>query len=207
MSNNQMPILQVGDVLLSSDLITEQFCCDLAACKGACCIEGDAGAPVTIDEIAEIEDSLNAAWGMMSKKAQAVVRQQGVAYADRDGDLVTSIVDGKDCVFTHYDDLQLDPDSPARTRCCLCALETVCRKELSHFVKPISCALYPIREKHFAGGLVGLNYHRWNICAPAREHGRELNMPLYRFLHEPLIRRFGAKWYAELEEVAKLISE
>lgn len=200
------PILDINGVLISSDIITEQFCCDLSACKGACCVEGDAGAPVTIDEVAEIEESLNAVWQMMSKKAQSIVRQQGVAYADPEGELVTSIVDGKDCAFTYYDELKLNADSEQRTRCCLCALETACRNGKTNFTKPISCALYPIREKQFAGGLIGLNYHRWEICKPARERGKELGLPLYKFLRDPLIRRFGHEWYAELEDVARMLT-
>lgn len=188
----QIPIIEVGGVLISTSILTEPFCCDLAACHGACCIEGDAGAPVTLDEIGEIEASLDAAWPLMSARAQAVVDRQGVAYTDPEGDLVTNIVDGRDCVFSTRGDGDI----------CLCALEKVCREGRSHFTKPISCALYPIREKRFAGGLIGLNYHRWDICQPAVRRGRELNMPLYRFLREPLVKRFGQAWYDELCEVA-----
>ena len=96
------PILQVGQVLISSDILTEQFCCDLEQCKGVCCVEGDAGAPVTPDEIGELEASLDAVWPDLSASAQAVIDRQGVAYTDQEGDLVTSIVRGKDCVFTYY---------------------------------------------------------------------------------------------------------
>lgn len=186
------PILQVGDVLISSDIITECFCCDLDKCKGACCIEGDAGAPVTIDEIGEIEATLDTVWQDMSAQAQAVVDRQGVAYPDRDGELVTSIVGGKDCVFTCYSD-----------GCCFCALEKAFRAGKTSFCKPISCSLYPIREKTFRNGLVGLNYHRWDVCQSAREKGKSLNLPVYKFLKEPLIRRFGAEWYSELEQAAQ----
>ncbi|MBQ8702395.1 MAG: DUF3109 family protein [Prevotella sp.] len=186
------PIIQVGDVLLSSDIITECFCCDLDKCKGACCVEGDAGAPVSIDEIGEIEGVLDVVWEDMSAQAQAVVDRQGVAYADRDGDLVTSIVGGKDCVFTCY-----------ANDCCFCALEKAFRAGKTSFCKPLSCSLYPIREKTFSNGLVGLNYHRWDVCKAAREKGRNLNIPVYHFLKEPLIRRFGEEWYTELEKVAK----
>ena len=186
------PIMQVGDVLLSSDIITECFCCDLDKCKGACCVEGDAGAPVSIDEIGEIEGVLDVVWEDMSAQAQAVVDRQGVAYADRDGDLVTSIVGGKDCVFTCY-----------ANDCCFCALEKAFRAGKTSFCKPLSCSLYPIREKTFSNGLVGLNYHRWDVCKAAREKGRKLNIPVYRFLKEPLVRRFGDEWYTGLEKVAK----
>lgn len=186
-----MPIIEVGDILISSAILTEKFCCDLSACGGACCIEGDAGAPVTLDEIAAIEDSLDAAWPLMSASAQSVVDRQGVACTDPEGELVTSIVNGKDCVFTFHEN-----------RCCLCALERVCAEGKTHFQKPISCALYPIREKHFAGGLVGLNLHHWVVCDAAFKLGEQMNMPVYRFLRQPLIRRFGQEWYNELETVA-----
>lgn len=194
----KIPILDVGGVLISTSIITEYFCCDLSACGGACCIEGDAGAPVTLDEVGEIESSLDAAWPMMSAQAQAVVDRQGVAYTDQEGELVTSIVNGKDCVFTYYD--RVDSSS---TNCCLCALEKVCREGRTRFMKPISCALYPIREKRFGGGLVGLNLHYWVVCDAAYKKGRELNLPVYRFLREPLVRRFGEEWYRELEQVAE----
>ena len=103
MTPQRHPLLQVGDVLITPDLHTEYFCCDLAACGGACCIEGDAGAPLLLEEVTEIEDALDAAWPHLSASAQAVIDKQGVAYADPDGDLVTSIVGGRDCVFTCYD--------------------------------------------------------------------------------------------------------
>ena len=185
------PIIQIGNVLVSSDIFTECFCCDIDACKGVCCVEGDAGAPVTLDEIGEIEDSLGNVWIELSASAQAVIDKQGVAYTDKEGDLVTSIIGDKDCVFTCYN-----------KDICLCALEKSYRSGETKFSKPISCALYPIREKAFAGGLVGLNYSRWDICEPAVTKGREINLPIYKFLKEPLIRRFGEEWYAELCAVA-----
>jgi len=201
------PILQIGHVLLSSDILTEEFCCDLSVCHGACCVEGDAGAPVTLDEIGEIEASLNAAWPLLSASAQAVIDRQGVAYTDRDGDLVTSIVGGKDCVFTVYDDLPLSDDGGTVVHgCCLCALEKAHRAGRCHFCKPISCALYPIREKSFNDGSVGLNYHRWDICACGRQKGRQLHIKVYEFLRQPLVRRFGQEWYDELEAVARQLT-
>lgn len=190
----ELHIIQVGDVLVSPDIITEKFCCDLDKCKGECCVEGDSGAPLTMDEIAGIEDALDIVWNDMSASAQAVVDKQGVAYNDRDGDLVTSIVNGKDCVFTCYEN-----------GCCLCALERAYRGGKTKFIKPIYCALYPIREKRFAGGLVGLNYNRWDVCRPAVEKGRELGLPVYKFLEGPLVRRFGKEWYQELCEIAETL--
>ena len=185
-------ILEVSNILVSSDIITEQICCDLDKCHGICCVEGDAGAPVTLDEIAGIEDSLDTVWGDMSASAQAVVDKQGVAYTDREGDLVTSIVGGKDCVFTCYEN-----------GCCLCALERAYRLGKTSFIKPISCALYPIREKRINSDIVALNYNRWDVCRDAVKKGQELGLPVYRFLEGPLVRRFGKEWYDELCAVAE----
>ena len=191
MGNTYEHIFMVGNVLVSPDIINVKFCCDLDKCHGQCCIDGDAGAPVTLDETMAIEDVLDTVWGDLSASAQAVIDKQGVAYTDAEGDLVTSIVGGKDCVFTCYD-----------KGCCLCALERSYRKGDIEFVKPISCSLYPIRVKEFENGTCGINYHHWRICSDAREKGEELNLPLYKFLKEPLTRRFGKEWYDELCEVA-----
>lgn len=196
MDKNYLPILQVGNVLLSPDIITECFCCDYEKCHGVCCVEGNAGAPVTLDEIGEIENSLDAVWSEMSAQAQAVVDKQGVAYSDQEGDLVTSIVNGKDCVFTCHENGN-----------CLCLLEKKFRQGNTSFRKPISCALYPIRAKQFSNGTVGLNYNRWDICKDGVALGKQLKMPLYKFLKEPLIERFGEEWYAELEILANEISK
>lgn len=189
-------ILQIDDVLVSSDIFTEMFCCDLDDCHGECCVEGDAGAPVTLDEIAGIEDALDEVWSDLTASAQSVIDRQGVAYTDQEGDMVTSIVGGKDCVFTCHAD-----------GCCFCALEKAYREGRTKFCKPISCALYPIREVSLKNGLVGLNYHRWDVCKAAVKKGRELQLPVYKFLRDPLIRRFGEDWYKELEAVADELSK
>ena len=196
-------IVQVGDVLVSPDIFTERFCCDLDACKGRCCIEGDAGAPVTLDEIGELESCLDVVWPMLSASAQSVIDKQGVAYADVEGDLVTSIVNGKDCVFTCYEDLEDAGDGHLIPHCCLCATERAYRTGKTQWSKPISCALYPIREKRFSNGLTGINYHRWDICRAAVAKGKALDLPLYVFLKDPLVRRFGQEWYDELCAVAE----
>ena len=185
------PILDIGGILISSEILTERFCCDYEKCKGVCCVEGDAGAPVTLDEVAGIEDALDTVWPDLSASAQSIIDRQGVAYTDQEGDLVTSIVRGKDCVFTCY-----DGDN------CLCALEKAYRSGKTRFCKPVSCALYPIRVKDFGNGVVGLNYNRWKICEDAVKKGQALNLPIYQFLKEPLVRRFGEAWYQELCEVA-----
>lgn len=188
-------MIEIGDTtIVSADCITEYFACDLGACRGACCIEGDAGAPVTTEEVGEIERALPAVSGKMSRQARDVVSRQGVSYRAQDGDLVTSIVDGRNCVFT----------CTGADGCCLCALEQAHAEGKISFVKPISCALYPIRVSPLAGGKrLALNYDRWTICAAAREAGRKSHVRVYEFLREPLIRAFGKDWYDELALTAE----
>ena len=204
-----LPMVQIGDVIVSPDIFTEYFCCDLEKCKGECCIEGDAGAPVTIEEVAELENVLEIVWPDLSAQAQAVIDKQGVAYTDEEGDLVTSIVGGKDCVFTYYDDINIgDEKSPCVVKnCCLCATEKAYRAGKTNWCKPISCALYPIRVTNLSNGLVGLNYNQWSVCKCAREKGRELKLPVWRFLKDPLIRRFGEEWYGWLSDCAEQLEE
>lgn len=196
MRRNEIPMIQIDDTIISIDCLSEKFCCDLEACKGACCIEGDAGAPVELDEVAQLEEALPVVWNELSAAAQAVIDRQGVVYTDEDGDLVTSIVHGKDCVFTCYDSCGN----------CFCALEKAYREGRSSFYKPASCHLYPIRIKKI-GDMTALNYHRWDVCRMAVEKGRQLNLPVYRFLKEPLIRRFGEAWYQELESAVEELKE
>mgnify|MGYP003329825157 CR=1 FL=1 len=179
-------IVEIGDVLVSTEIFTEQFCCDLSQCKGECCVEGDAGAPVTQEEVMHIEDALDTVWSDLSAQAQSIIDKQGVAYVDEEGDLVTSIVNGKDCVFTCYDG-----------DCCLCAIEKAQRAGKIDFIKPISCALYPIREKCLGDSVIALNYDRWSICKGAILKGRAENIKVYQFLKEPLIRRYKSLSHLE----------
>ena len=194
--SKELHILQIGNVLVSPDIFTVRFCCDLDKCHGICCVEGDAGAPVTLDEVAALEDCTDTVWPMLSAAAQSVIDRQGVAYTDNEGDLVTSIVGRKDCVFTCHEN-----------GCCWCTLEKAYRAGKTKFVKPISCALYPIREKQFANGTVGINFHHWQICDDALKKGRELDLRLYEFLKDPLIRRFGKAWYDELCQIASQLKQ
>lgn len=181
-------MLQIQDVVVSFDVLTEKFLCDLQACKGACCIEGDAGAPVELEEVEKLEEVLPLIREELSPEARAVIDRQGVVYVDQEGDLVTSIVNGKDCVFTCYDE----------RGCCYCAIEKAYREGKTDFLKPVSCHLYPIRVKDF-GAFKGVNYHRWDVCKAAVLLGQKKNLPVYKFLKEPLIRKFGEEWYQELE--------
>ncbi len=195
MNDRGMNILMVGDVILSIDCLRELFCCDIASCKGACCIEGDAGAPLTEKESKDIAEIVPRIWEYLSPQAQEVLSRQGVSYIDEEGDLVTSIVNGKDCVFTCYDE----------KGACLCAIQKARTEGKVAVDKPVSCSLYPIREKRFSGGLTGLNYHRWDVCRNARCLGKKKGIPVYKFLKAPLIARFGEDWYRELEELAETL--
>lgn len=185
-------MVQVGEAIVSFDVLKEPFCCDLSCCKGVCCIEGDAGAPVTIDEVAAIENLLPEIEQQLSPEAKDVISKQGVAYTDASGDLVTSIVNGKDCVFTCY----------GSDGCCYCAIERAFREGRTSFMKPLSCHLYPIRITK-VGSYKALNYNRWDICKAAVIKGKKEGFPVYKFLKEPLIRCFGEEWYNELETVVE----
>ena len=186
-------MFQIQDTLVSLDLAEEFFCCDLSKCLGACCIEGDAGAPVTPDEVEKIKESLPAIEADMLPRAVEEVRRNGVAYTDEEGDLVTTLLDGRNCAFTCY--------GPGGV--CLCALEKARREGRTSWLKPASCALYPLRLTEYPS-FTAVNYHRWSICRDALANGRRLGIRLYQFLEQPLTERFGAEWYAELKANCEL---
>lgn len=188
MTEEEQIMFQIQDTLVSLDLAEEFFCCDLDVCKGECCIEGDAGAPVTHAECREIRRALPVIEKDMLPRAVEEVKQNGVAYIDEEGDLVTTILDGKNCAFTCY-----GPEGV-----CLCALEGAYRRGDTSWRKPISCALYPVRLTEYEK-FTAVNYHRWNICRSARAKGRHEGIRLYQFLEGPLTERFGIDWYAELK--------
>lgn len=185
-------LLQIQHTLVSLDLIERYFVCDLDACLGACCIEGDAGAPLAAGESERIVEVLPAVQDELLPRARAAIGADGVSYTDPDGDLVTQIVDGRDCVFTCY--------APGGK--CLCALEKAFREGRIPDVKPISCRLYPVRLKEY-DGFTAVNLHRWKICRPAETLGRRLGVRAFEFLKGPLTARFGPEWYAELELTAR----
>lgn len=186
-------MVEIGDTIVSFDLFEQQFCCDLDICKGQCCVEGDAGAPLEMDEIAKLEEVLPVIWNDLSEAARKVVDAQGVAYSDAEGDLVTSIVNRRECVFSYID---------SADGICKCAIEKAYHEGKTSFYKPISCHLYPIRLKKFKD-FTAVTYHRWSVCSCAETKGHKLQLPVYKFLKTPLIRRFGETWYKELEEAAK----
>ena len=183
----------IQNTLVSLDVLEKEFCCDLETCRGCCCIEGDAGCPITDEELQQIEQLLPELLPQMTKEARAVVEQQGLSYLDPSGEQVLSIVNGKDCIFARTD----------HNGWCYCLIEKNQKSTINNptFTKPISCALYPIRLTR-VGDYTGVEYHRWDICHCARQLGKKKHIPLYQFLREPLIRRFGEAWYTELELTA-----
>ncbi len=180
-------MLEIKDTLVSLDLAERFFCCDLEKCLGQCCIEGDAGAPITEEEQAKIEKLLPEIWDDLLPAAKSEIEENGVAYIDEEGDLVTSIIDGKNCVFTTYGEGGM----------CLCAIEKAYREGRVDFKKPSSCSLYPVRLTKYPS-FTAVNYHRWKICRCAEVLGRANNIRLYRFLEGPLTDYFGKEWYDEL---------
>lgn len=181
-------MIEIGNAIVSFDVLTKPFVCDLDTCQGICCIEGDAGAPLEEDEIEKIKEMLPIIWDDLTPQAKEIINTQGVSYKDIEGDNVTSIVNGKDCVFTYRDEQGM----------CKCAIEKAYREGKTDFYKPISCHLYPIRLDS-ANGYTIVNYHRWDVCKCACKLGKKLKVPVYKFLKEPLIRKFGEDWYKELE--------
>lgn len=182
----------VGQTLVSEDLFDQQFVCDLNACKGACCIEGESGAPLEADELLRIEENLEAVKPFMRSEGLKAIEASGPYVVDEDGEFVTSLVSKHGaCVFVTFDEKGIAK----------CALEQAYNAGATNWKKPISCHLYPVRLAQLTE-YVAVNYHRWQVCEPACACGSALKVPVYRFLKEPLIRRFGEAWYAELEEVA-----
>ena len=189
-------MLQIDDTIISMDVIESQFICDLCKCKGECCVDGDAGAPLEKEENDAINEILPVIWDELSKEAQLLIKKQGISYEDYDGELVTSIIKGKECVFTYFDEDGV----------CKCVIDNAYREGRISVQKPISCHLYPIRLQKYRD-FTAVNYHRWSICQPAVKFGSKEGVALYEFLKEPLIRKFGDKWYDNLCEAVEHIKE
>lgn len=187
-------MIQIQDTILSNDIFEEHFICDLCKCKGQCCVEGESGAPITLEERARIQSILPEILDDLSPAAREVIDEQGISYVDHDGELVTSLVKGRECVFAYYDEHGI----------CKCAIDTAYREGRIPVQKPISCHLYPIRLNEY-DQFTAVNYHRWSVCQPAVRKGRAEGLPLFRFLKEPLIRKFGEEWYREVCEAAEML--
>lgn len=185
-------MLQVGDVILSLDIVEKKFLCDIIKCKGVCCEEGDSGAPLEDSEEEILEEIYPKVKPFLREEGILEIERQGVAVVDGDGDLVTPLRDGKECAFTVYEN-----------GFALCGIEKAYEAGVITYKKPISCALYPIRAKKYSS-FEGLNYDQWNLCDAARILGEQKGIPIYKFLKAPLIRKYGEDWYNELTEVAEV---
>ncbi|MDH5604985.1 MAG: DUF3109 family protein [Cyclobacteriaceae bacterium] len=180
-------MIKIGNTIASDDLRDSYFACELSTCKGACCVEGDLGAPLEQEELKILDDLTEVVKPYLSREAIEALENQGAYVLDEDGEYSTTTVGGKECVFAIYDDQGIVK----------CGIEKAWSEKKTNFQKPISCHLYPIRAKKF-DQFTAINYDRWNICSPACHHGSKNKIPLYVFLKEPLIRKFGEEWYQEL---------
>ena len=181
-------MIQIDDKIISLELFTARFCCDLGACRGECCVDGNAGAPLDEEEIAQLEGEWDNYAPYMTPEGKQAIEDQGVAVIDEDGDLTTPLVNGAECAYTINEN-----------GVTWCAIEKAWSEGKTPFRKPISCHLYPIRLVKLSNGLTGLQYHRWEVCRAAEILGAQKGEPLYKTLKEPIIRRFGETFYTEME--------
>lgn len=180
-------MIVIDNTLLSDDLRESFFVCNLEKCKGACCVEGDLGAPLEADELPVLEKILPEVLPYMSEEGKRAVAEQGLYLLDDEGDWSTPTIGGRECAYAVYD----------KQGFLKCAIEQAYRDKKIDYPKPISCHLYPIRISKY-DQYDALNYDRWTICVDACHLGEQLQVPLYKFLKEPLIRKYGANWYQQL---------
>lgn len=183
-------MIQIENAIVSFDIFEKKFCCDLQQCKGVCCVEGDSGAPLEKDEPARIEENYAGIQPFMKEEGIAAVGEQGFAVVDRDGDLVTPLICNRECAYAIEEN-----------GVCWCAIEKAWTQGKSKFRKPLSCHLYPIRITRYEG-FEALNFNKWDICKCACMKGEQEKFPLYRFLKDALIERYGEEWYSQLEYAA-----
>lgn len=184
-------MFQLGKTIVSEDILAKDFVCNLSACKGACCVDGDAGAPLSKEETTILESIYPQIKPFLRPEGIAAIEAQGTWTTGTEGELETPLIDNRDCAYVIY-------DGPTA----LCGIEQAYNQGVVTWKKPVSCHLYPIRVKDFTE-FAAVNYDKWDICSDACELGKELQVPVYKFVKEALIRRFGIDWYAELEQVAE----
>ena len=180
-------MISLDNTVISDDIKDSLFCCDLEQCRGGCCVEGDAGAPLEEEEISLIEDYLEFILSYMLLGGRHTVKTHGVFDYDAEGNYVTPLVNDRECAFVYFE------KDIAR-----CAIEKAFQEKAIPFPKPVSCHLYPIRIRKLASGDDALNYHKWPICRKAIEKGFKEKLLLYRFLDQALIRKYGRSWYNRL---------
>lgn len=189
-------MIEIDDKIVSLDILHERFACDISQCKGICCVEGNAGAPLDIDEVDTLEEEWDNYSPYMTEEGRQAVERQGFMVVDEEGDYTTPLIDDAECAYSF-----------SENGVTYCAIERAYREGRTSFIKPISCHLYPIRLMRFSNGSIGLNYHRWEVCRTACECGRKLGIPVYKSLREPIIRRFGEEFYNALECAASLLEQ
>ncbi len=189
-------MIEIDDKIVSLDLLRECFVCDLGRCKGICCVEGNAGAPLEIEEVDTLEEEYDSYKPYMKPAGVEAVERQGFMVVDDDGDYCTPLIDDAECAYSFEEN-----------GVTYCAIERAYREGKCSFPKPVSCHLYPIRLVRFSNGTVGLNYHRWSICRDAVECGHKLGVPVYKALREPIVRRFGEEFYKALEVAEEYVKQ
>ncbi len=177
----------IENTIVSDDFKKACFACDLAKCKGACCVEGDAGAPLDEEEISLLEDSIDNVMPFMRQEGIDEVKKNGVFDFDASGQYVTPLINGKECAFVFFNAEGI----------ALCAIEKAWKEGKTDFRKPVSCHLYPIRLSKYKD-FDAVNYNQWHICEPARVNGKELGLPVHTFLREAIIRKYGENYYTQL---------
>lgn len=185
-------MFQLGDTLVSEQLFDQSFTCDIHACKGACCVEGEAGAPLELDEIEQLQKHWQEVKPHLTKAGIAAIEAQGVATQNAFKEWETPLIDGKACAYINYNESGIAQ----------CGIEQANQAAATHLEKPISCHLYPVRVKNYSA-FVAVNYHQWSICAPGCALGSELKRPLYQFVQQALVRKFGQAWYNALHTAAQ----
>ncbi|MCT4637035.1 MAG: DUF3109 family protein [Bacteroidales bacterium] len=188
-------MIQIDDKIISLDIFERKFCCDIPKCKGACCVHGDSGAPLEEYEVDQLIEALPEVLPYLTDKSREAIEREGIPVVDSDGDLVTPLVQGAECAFVVVED-----------GITLCGIEKAWIDKKVDFRKPISCALYPIRVKKYAD-FEALNYDIWDICKHARRKGEKLGLPIYKFLKDPIITKYGETFYNEMEEAYKLLQK
>ncbi|MGB5262139.1 MAG: DUF3109 family protein [Lutimonas sp.] len=184
-------MFQIEKTLVSENLIEKQFLCNLSACKGACCVQGEAGAPVEDKEREILENIYPIVKPLLRSQGRETIAQQGTYIKNSEGEFETPLIEGGECAYVIFDDKNT----------ALCGIEKAYNQGLIDFKKPISCHLYPVRIQEFSE-FMAVNYSHWDICDDACALGKSLGLPVYKFLKEALIRKFGETWYEELDLVA-----
>ena len=187
-------MFQLGKTIVSEDIIKKDFVCNLSACKGACCVDGDAGAPLEKEEAKILEDIYPKVKRFLRPESIAAIEEQGTFITTKEGELETPLLNGADCAYVIYD----------KKNVALCAIEEAYNQGEISWKKPVSCHLYPVRVKDYTE-FSAVNYHKWQICNDACVLGKELEVPVYKFVKQALIRKFGEDWYFELEKIAKTL--